>query len=63
MKLREHMSVLWLSIQIYINELQLKWLMWKHHKSEQAVSDDFDEWIPLIRAMNPEIPENIFLGE
>ncbi len=76
MKFREHLSVLWLSIQIFISELQLKWLAWRLARGEKksrrcleelqsAKMDDdtFAEWIPLIKAMNPDIPEGVFLGE
>lgn len=79
MKLIKHMSIWWLSWQIFTKELKLKWLLWKQRRGEKRTQrcikglqseqitddnfDEFDEWIPLIRAMNLEIAENIFLGE
>ena len=76
MKLLKHVSICWLSRQLFVKELQVKWLIWKQRwgekkaqhclkelQSVQIADDDFEDWIQLIRAMNPEIPENIFLGE
>ena len=72
MKLIKHMSIWWLSWQIFTKELKLKWLLWKQRRGEKRTQrclktdddfDEFDDWIPLIRAMNPELPQNVFLGE